>query len=461
MKKRVSVTPPNSKEMLHRRTPVTWCVLAVGVLLSTSSFGMDLRQAYEAANANDATIRASRSGAEATKERLPQAKAQLLPNVSLNAARNYNDLTSKTTNILGAPVTLENQYYSGSQNLSIRQPLYRPYLTAQLQQAKAQVEDAEASLERDEQSLVVRVSEAYFEALLAADQLDLIAAQKRTYTTQLDAARKALVAGTGTRTDIDEAQARLDMALAQELEVQQNVEFTKRRLAVLTGQPVESLARLDIKKFAPQAPQPTSVDAWTELAERSSPELASLQAQVETARLEIAKAESGHKPTLDAVAQWSRSNSDSVTNINSRYDNKTIGLQLSVPLYAGGYVNSTVRQAVAAHQRALEALEATRRDLGVRVHREFRGVTEGAARIRALEQAVQSAELALISNRRSYEAGSRTTLDVLNAEQQRVMALRDLAQARYLYMVSRLRLSSLAGQDRVANLEQANQWLAP
>ena len=102
MKKRVSVTPPNSKEMLHRRTLATWCVLAVGVLLSTSSFGMDLRQAYEAANANDATIRASRSGAEATKERLPQAKAQLLPNVSLNAARNYNDLTSKTTNILGA-----------------------------------------------------------------------------------------------------------------------------------------------------------------------------------------------------------------------------------------------------------------------------------------------------------------------------------------------------------------------
>ena len=441
-------------------------LVAAGVALVVGGIGlpagaMDLRQAYDAAYANDASIRASRAGAQASRERLPQAQAQRLPNVSLNAGRNYNDLTSKTRSFLGQPVTTESQYYSGSQTLSVRQPLYRPYIAALVRQAQAQANDADASLEKDEQSLVVRVGEAYFDALLARDQLSLVGAQKATYTTQLDAAKKSLAAGSGTRTDIDEAQARLDLTLAQELEAQQNVEFTRRRLETLTGQSLDTLASLDVERFTPSAPVPAGVEAWIERAEQASPELESLRAQLEAARQEIDKAEAGHKPTLDAVAQWARSSSDSVTNVNSRYDNKTIGLQLSVPLYSGGYVNSTVRQAVAAHERAREVLEATRRDLGVRVHREFRGMTEGVLRIGALEQAVRSAQQAVLSNRKSFEAGSRTTLDVLNAEQQKTAALRDLAQARYVYLVSRLRLLSLAGEDRQSSVAQVNAWLKP
>ena len=429
--------------------------------LGCAAWGMDLQQAYEAAVANDATIRAARAGAVASRERLPQAKAQLLPTVSLNAGRNYNDLISEGRNLLGQPSRSESQYYSGNQTLAVRQPLYRPYLTAQLRQAQAQVQDADARLEQDEQGLLVRVGEAYFEALLAHDQLALVLGQKATYATQLDAARKGFAAGSGTRTDIDEAQARLDLSLAQELEAQQNVEFTRRRLETLTGQSLDTLASLDVERFTPSAPVPAGLEAWIERAEQASPELESLRAQLEAARQEIDKAEAGHKPTLDAVAQWARSSSDSVTSVNSRYNNKTIGLQLSVPLYSGGYVNSTVRQAVAAHERARVVLEATRRDLGVRVHREFRGMTEGVFRIGALEQAVRSAEQAVLSNRKSFEAGSRTTLDVLNAEQQKTAALRDLAQARYVYLVSRLRLLSLAGEDRQASVAQVNVWLKP
>lgn len=422
---------------------------------------MDLRQAYEAAYANDASIRASRAGAQANRERLPQAEAQRLPNLAFSAGRNYNDLTSKTRNFLGQPVTTNDQYYSGSQTLSVRQPLYRPYISALVRQARAQVQDADATLEKDEQSLVVRVGEAYFDALLAKDQLLLVETQKTNYATQLDAAKKSLAAGSGTRTDIDEAQARLDLTLAQELEAIQNVEFTRRRLETLTGQSSEALASLDVDRFTPSGPEPAVLQAWVERAEQASPELQSLRAQLEVARQEIEKAEAGHKPTLDAVAQWGRSSSDSVTNVNSRYDNKSIGLQLSVPLYSGGYVNSTVRQAVAAHERAREVLDATRRDLGVRVHREFRGMTEGVLRVNALQQAVRSAEQAVLSNRKSFEAGSRTTLDVLNAEQQKTTALRDLAQARYVYLVSRLRLLSLAGEDRQASVSQVNVWLKP
>ncbi len=437
------------------------CLVLLGMAVVLPAWSLDLRQAYEAAYENDATIRAARAGAQASREKLPQARAQQRPNVSLNASRNHNDLTSETQNSQGKPVRSENQYYSGNQSLSVRQPLYRPYVSALVRQAQAQVEEADAALERDEQTLVTRVGEAYFDALLAQDQVMLIEAQKATYSTQLDAARKGLHAGTGTRTDIDEAQARLDLTLAQELEALQNVEFTRRRLESLMGRPVDVLASLDVRRFNPTAPIPGLVDDWVERAEKASPELQSLRAQLDAARMEVDKAQAGHKPTLDAVAQWSRSNSDSVTNVNSRYDNKSIGLQLSVPLYAGGYVSSSVRQAVAAQERAREALEAARRDLGVRVHREFRGMTEGVLRVKALEQAVRSAEQAVLSNQMSFQAGSRTTVDVLNAQQQKTTAQRDLAQARYLYLVSRLRLQALVGEDRQASVAQVNSALVP
>ena len=446
----------------HRNALACVAVLTAGLAPAAPACALNLREAYDAAFANDATIRAARAAAQATRERLPQAQAQRLPNISASATRNHNDLTSTTQRPLGLPPAREeNQYYSGSKILSVRQPLYRPYLGALVRQAQAQVAGADAQLENDEQALAIRVGETYFDALLAREQLALVAAQKATYTTQLDAAGKRLQAGAGTRTDIDEAQARLDLTLAEELEVQQNAEFTRRRLEMLTGQTVDSLSPLDVNSFVAQSPVPNAVEDWIERAEQNSAELQALQAQLEVARQEIEKAKSGHLPTLDAVAQWSRTNSDSVTNVNSRYENKTIGLQLNVPLFAGGHVSSTVREAVAAQERARELLEAARRELALRVHREFRGMTEGVLRIRALEQAVRSGEQAVLSNRKSFEAGIRTTLDVLNAEQQKTLALRDLAQARYVYLVSRLRLQSLAGQDQRSNIAQANSALQP
>ncbi|MFT5934180.1 MAG: protease secretion system outer membrane protein [Hydrogenophaga sp.] len=436
-------------------------LIGLGLLVCSPVWSMDLKQAYEAAVVNDANIRASRAGAAAGRESLPQAQAQRLPSVNFSASRNYNDLESKSQDFLGRPTRAENQYYSDNQVLSVRQPLYRPLLNAQVRQAQARSDEADAALERDEQSLVVRVGEAYFDALLAQDQLLLTAAQKKTYGVQLEAAGRGLTAGSGTRTDVDEAQARLDLALAQELEALQNVDFTRRRLEVLTGQPVQTLVPLDVLRFRPHSPEPGSVQAWIERAEQSSPELQALRAQLQAAQQEIDKAQAGHKPTLDAVVQWSRSNSDSVTSVNSRFENKSIGLQLNVPLYSGGFVNSTVRQAVASRERVRETLEAATRDLGVRVHQEFRGMTEGTLRVAALEQAVRSAEQAVLSNQRSFLAGARTTVDVLNAEQQKTFAQRDLAQARYRYLVAQLRLQSLAGQDRQASIAQVSSALAP
>ena len=201
------------------------------------------------------------------------------------------------------------------------------------------------------------------------------------------------------------------------------------------------------------------MDEWTRKAEQASPEMKALQARLEAARREVSKAQAGHLPTLDAVAQWSNSGSENITRVNSRYENKTIGVQLNIPLYSGGYVNSTTRQAVAEQTRAEESLEALRRDLGVRVHKEYRGVSEGVMRVRALEQAVRSAELMMQSTQMSLKAGSRTQLDVLNAQQQYTLALRDLAQARFVYLMSKVKLASLAGDDALVSVNEVNASL--
>lgn len=433
------------KEAAHG-VPLKCLALASLLLcLSSTAWSMDLLQAYEAAKLQDATILASRAATQAGRERLPQARAQLLPNVSASMARNHNQLTSTSSNSLGQEQTNITGYPSSNQTLTVRQPLYRPYLTAQYRQAKAQVDDADASLAQDEQNLAVRVSGAYFEAMLTHEQLALVLAQRTAYTTQLDAARKLFAAGSGTRTDIDEAQARLDMNAAQEIEARQNIDYTLRQLQLLVNQPIDRLATLDVSKLELLDPQPNRLADWTERAEQNSPQTQSLKAQVEVARQEVEKAKAGHHPTLDAVAQWSRSDSESITNLNSRYINNAVGLQLNIPIFSGGYVNSSIRQALAGLDRAEQLLEAGRRDLGVRVHKEFRGVTENIPKIRALQQALRSSDQLVLSSQKSLQAGSRTVVDVLNAEQQRMVVLRDLAQARYMYLISRIRLLALVG----------------
>jgi TolC family type I secretion outer membrane protein len=392
---------------------------------------------------------------------LPQARAQLLPNLSASASRNRNSLESTTPDFLGAPVTTHRNYTSSSAALTLRQPLFRKYQMADYRQAQAQVNDANAILEREEQAIAVRVSGAYFEALLTAEQLALVLAQKTAYTSQLDAARKRFAAGSGTRTDIDEAQAALDLNVAQELEAHQNVDFTRRQLQTLINRPIDSLAALDADKLMLVPPTPNRIEDWIERAEAGSPEIRSLKAQIEAARHEVEKAQAGHYPTLDAIAQLSRNESDTVTSVNNRYTNKSIGLQLNFPLFSGGYVNSTVRQALAEKERAEQALEALQRDLGVRIHREFRGVTEGVLKVRALEQAVRSTGQVALSSSRSFEAGSRTLIDTLNAEQQKAGAQRDLAQARYIYLISRVRLQALAGGSKTEVIDEINGWLKP
>lgn len=443
-----------------RLIDIKWLAVGSTLLgLSMAASGMDLLQAFEAAQQNDATILAARATANMEQERVPQARAQLLPNLSANVSRTNNQLTSVTPNFLGVEQTTESNYPSSSQSLTLRQPLFRPQLTALYRQSKAQVDDADATLLQEEQNLVVRVSSAYFEAMLTHDQLALISAQQTAYASQLDSARKRFTAGSGTRTDIDEALALLDMNLAQEIEARQNVTYTRQQLEALVNQPIDKLSTLDIANLTLDYPNPNNLDDWTSRVENHNPQLQSLKARVQAAREEIRKMRAGHYPTLDAVAQYSDSKSESVTSNTSRYINRSFGFQLNIPLFAGGAVNSQVRQSLANLERVQQVLEAGRRDLQMRVFKEFRGVTENIPKIQALEQALRSADQLVLSSRKSFEAGSRTVIDILNAEKQRVSVQRDLAQARYVYLISKIKLLALVGEADVGAVVAVNAML--
>src|SRR6218665_1539589 len=204
---------------------------ALWLLLAGPASAIDLLQAYQGALEQDATVRAVRAGVQASGERLVHARAAPPPSIPFPATPNHN------RNELGKAAVDDQHYPSSNTTLSLRQPIYRKGLSVDLEQAQQIRAEADAQLDREMQNLSVRVTDAYLQLLYAQEYLTLMRAQKTATTTGLDAARKLLAAGNGTRTDVDEAQARLDMVTAQELETRQQEEYARRQLQTLINQP--------------------------------------------------------------------------------------------------------------------------------------------------------------------------------------------------------------------------------
>jgi outer membrane protein/protease secretion system outer membrane protein len=429
---------------LNPRRLVACALLASALLaLSPTAHALDLLQAYEAASGHDANWLAAQARAAAGQERLPQAEAALQPNVSVSASRMLNDLSTRSGGT--APATMD-RYPSGSYALTLRQPVFNTALRSQRARAQAQVEEADATMKLERQNMALRVVASYLDALSAQDEVALSATQTAFYARQLDAARKLFAAGAGTRTDADEVQAKLDMARAMALDAKQAAGLALRKLQVLVREPLERLdplAPLNPTRLQWAPPQPEALQDEISRAEGSNPELRVLKAQQAAATQEVRRLRAGHLPTLDAVAQWSRGDRDNSNAPSYRIANKSIGLQLTVPLYAGGGINSQVRQAQEELLAVEQLLDGLRQDLAVRLQKELDGLADGAGRIQALETAERSAAQVLVSTQKSYAGGSRTVLDVLNAEQQLATVVRDLARARYGMLMSRARLLSL------------------
>jgi len=304
------------------------------------------------------------------------------------------------------------------------------------------------------------VVSAYFDALFQRDRLALIQAQQASVGAQLKSVRMAFENGTGTRTDIDEAQAKLDVLTADEIQAHQAIGSSAQQLAIFIGVPVDGLAAIDTDKLELGGFEPGQLDDWLQQALANSPDIRTLRARVAQTDAEISMARAGHHPTVDGIVRLSNTLSESPQVVGSEYTSRYVGVQVQVPIFAGGQVNSQVRAAVASNQEAKESLAYTIDDVQLKVRREYADIREGLTRVRALETAVRSADQVVLSNRKGVEAGTRTTLDVLNVEQQRFNTRLDLARARYNLLVSWAQLTGLAGTLNEAEVTRINGALS-
>jgi outer membrane protein len=429
--------------------------LALGA--SFTAHGADLLEVYKQAQTGDAQFASARAAWSATREKLPQARAGLLPRVDLTGNTTYND---RNVNFRDRLPDSSTRFNSNDLLLSLRQPIYRPQNTAVYEQGKTQLDQADAILAQAQQDLITRVAQAYVDVLLARDNLAFAGAQKTAIAEQLAQAQISFKVGTATITDTHEAQARYDQAVSQEIVARSDLEVKQRALELVIGKATPVLAPLG-PGLKLVAPEPAVQEKWVEEARDANPNVRAAQSVLTFAQQDVTRNRGGHMPTLDAVAGLRRSvpgpSAQGVPNFEQR--SATIGLELAVPIYQGGRIDSLVREAAANEDKARQDLEKTRRDAELFARQNYVGVTGGISTIKALEAAVTSSQSALDSTRLGREVGVRTQVDVLNAQQQLFQARRDLAKARYDYIMSTLRLKSAVGRLTEQDVVAINAWL--
>ncbi|MES2356348.1 MAG: TolC family outer membrane protein, partial [Pseudomonadota bacterium] len=415
-------------------------------------YAADLLQIYQDAKTQDPIFSSAQAAYQAGQERLPQGRAGLLPsvNISANATHSY-------TKSDGTPAAY---YDSSGYTLTLSQPLYRSQNLATYQQAKQQVLQAEAQFSAAHQDLILRVAQIYFDVLLAQDNVTVSQAQKNAFAEQLAQAKQNFKVGTATITDTNEAQARYDQAIAKEIVDLNDLEIKRQALQQLIAKIPEQLTPLK-DPLTLVSPTPNNINEWVAASEQNNQTLTVLKAGVEIAKSEVQKQRAGYLPSVDLVASYNSSRNAFADVFGSRVDLKTsqIGVQVTLPLYAGGGTQSRVREALANQDKSNFDLEANRRSVAQSTRTAFLGVTSGITQVQALEQALKSSQVSLDSTKLGREVGVRTSLDVLNAEQQVFQARRDLLQARYNVILNQLKLKSAAGQLNDGDLVEVNKLL--
>lgn len=433
--------------------------IVVTLLLgAASASGADLLEIYRMAQGSDAQYASARAAWSAGQEKLPQGFAGLLPSASVSAFTQYNDRHLS----FRSPTVLPNnsQFNSNSVSLSVLQPLYRPQNVTAYGQAKTQVEQADVVFAQAAQDLILRVAQAYFDVLLAQDTVEFTQAQLTAIGRQLDQAKRNFEVGTATITDTHEAQSRYDITVSAEITARNDLEVKKRQLELLIGRQAPGVAALG-KRFELRAPEPSNMDRWVAEADDNNLQVRISRAGLDFASQEIERNRAGHRPTLDAFATYSDAGAGSGVQGGPGTDTTTriVGVQLAVPLYQGGLISSRVREAVANEDKARQDLESARRTAELNTRQAYLGVTSGVAQVRALEAALISSQSSLDSTKLGQEVGVRTQVDVLNAQQQLSQTRRDLAQAKYNYILTLLRLKSAVGQLTEQDLALVNAWL--
>lgn len=433
----------------------TCCVLAAPVDAG------DLLDAFRLAEQNDAKYRAATANYQATRTRVPQARAGLLPSVNATGDITRNDVETRTDlDILSRPRGRA-VYDSTGYRLSLKQPVYNAVAFAALRQARAEVRRAEAEYVVARHDLIVRIAEAYFQVLAAKDSLNFAIAERQATARQLEIAEGRREVGLAAITDVHDARARYEIAKAQEIDAENRLEDKQEALRELTGSRIERLSPLG-QSMPLITPDPPDVEQWVQTAAAQSFAVAVRRETLVMAREEVQRQRAGHYPTLDIVGNQTREDADaSISGPGIRSDTSVVGLQLSVPLYQGGAVSARTSEAAHRYMAARAELEGQQRATERAIRTTYHGAASGAARVSALMQAVTAAGRAFDAKRQGFEAGINSNLDVLDAARELFRTRRDLAAARYEYVQNTLRLKQAVGSLSEDDLVQANAWLTP
>lgn len=425
-----------------KRKIVSLAVSSIAWVLSAPVYSLGILDAYSLALEKDPTFQAAIKEKEAGDEAKNIGRAGLLPKVSLNyqnAPRNWQTQKYQTSDIFGnvSDVTKRQQYRSYAGSVTLTQPLFDYEAYAKYKTGVAQSLMADEKYRSKYLELAVRVISAYVSVAYAKDQIALAEAQKAAYKEQLALNDRLMAAGEGTVTDVAETQARYSLAEAQVIEARDVLDSAQRELEVIIGIPLDQLDALQTLrqgKFQVSPLRFTAFDDWQKLAMERNPQLASSRHGVEAARYDVERNRAGFMPQVQLYASHSENDSSSDNTVNQKYRTDSVGVQVSMPIYSGGGVAASTRQAAARYGQAKYELDAQVGSIMNDLRKQFNQCISSQAKLRAYELAVKSATTQVEATRQSVLAGQRVNVDVLNAEQQLYAAQRDLAEAKYTYI---------------------------
>lgn len=433
-----------------------------GLLLSSPAMAVDLVGVHDLALKNDPQLQAADFRRQATLENKAIARANLLPQLSGSASYNWGETETSVKGFGSASNDVETNNYG----IDLRQSLYRQANYESLDIARGQITRAEADYQTAYQDFLLRVSQSYFTVLTLTDGVTFAEAEEKAFQRQYEQAEQRFEVGLTAVTDVHEARATYDNARARAIVARNNLADAKEALHELTGQYFEEYDALQ-ETLPLVEPDPANSQEWVQIALQSNPVVLSARASVEVADANMRLARSGHFPTLDLVAGYSRFTNKNYRDIineielneDLQVDDTSIRLVLDVPLYLGGRVNAQTRQARMLLDATGSDLDAVNRGVVRQTENAYRAVLAGIQEVEAFEQASISAESALEATQAGFEVGTRTIVDVLIAEQRRYQAQRDNSFARHAYILRHLQLKSVAGLLAAEDLQVVNQLL--
>ncbi len=439
-------------------------ILAVAMALSAGAAQAEnLLDVYRLALDSDPQVKAAEAAWHAMQETRQQSRALLFSQVTLsgNVMRNRQEITNSSSSSLLFPSGSTFYFTNKTLSVNLNQPLYHHDYYVQLRQSDARVRQAEAEYHVAQQGLLLRVAELYFIVLSETDTLQFSQAEKQAIARQLEQIRQRFEVGLVAITDVHEAQARFDLSSSQEIEAQTRLASSREVLREVTGVLPTVLSGLSdsaVSTVTLPPPEPQDVEAWVDTTRNQNFKIIAAQATTDVAAQNVEAQRAGHYPTLDAVLNHGYGSSGGAFGDRETLDS-AIGLQLSVPLYSGGAVSSRVREAQYRLVESKQVLEQRQRAAVRETRNSYMRVLASISQVYASRQATVSNQSALDATQAGAEVGTRTTVDVLNAQRDLYRAQRDLSRARYEYVLNMVRLKEAAGMLSLADLEQINGWL--